>query len=158
MKARPVVHERIHSLEIPLGGLSLLLPSAAIAEVTSYSELDPVPGGARWVLGVFGWRSQAVPVVSFEALLGRAAATPSASSKLVVFYPLGGRRAWEFFALLASGEPRPRAIDTGTAVAAEPAELPETPYIAAGLRTENGVLAIPDLDALKALFYPQAAH
>ncbi|BAU50026.1 chemotaxis protein CheW [Sulfurifustis variabilis] len=152
------VHERIHSLEIPLGGFSLLLPSAAIAEVTSYIALDPVPGGASWVLGVFGWRSHAVPVVSFEALLGRPAGAVSASSKLVVFYPLAGRRAWEFFALLSATEPRPRAIDTETAVPAGPAELPDTHYIAAGLRTENGVLAIPDLDAIKALFYPQAAH
>lgn len=157
MKARRA-HERIHSLEIPLGGVSLLLPSAAIAEVTSYSELDPIPGAAPWVLGVFGWRTQAVPVVSFEALLGRAPAAASASSKLVVFYPLAGRRAWEFFALLSAGEPRPRAIDTETAVAAGSAELPDTPYIAAGLRSETGVLAIPDLDALKAVFYPQLAH
>lgn len=157
MKARRL-HERIHSLEIPLGGLSLLLPSAAIAEVTSYGELDPVLGAAPWVLGVVGWRTQPVPVISFEALLGRAPAAASHSSKLVVFYPLAGRRPSDFFALLSSGEPRPRAIDTETAVAAEPAELPDTPYIAAGLRTESGVLAIPDLDALKAVFYPQTAH
>lgn len=157
MKARRV-HERIHSLEIPLAGLSLLLPSAAIAEVTSCVELGPVPGGPPWVLGVFGWRTQAVPVVSFEALLGRPATGPSGSSKLVVFYPLSGRQPWEFFALLSSSEPRPRAIDTGTAVAAEPAELPNTPYIAAGLRAEGGVLAIPDLDALKTAFYPRAGH
>lgn len=138
--------------------MSLLLPSAAIAEVTTYTDLDPVLGAAPWVLGVFGWRAQAVPVVSFEALLGRAPATASGSSKLVVFYPLAGRGPSEFFAVLSAAEPRPRAIDTETAVPATPADLPDTPYIAAGLRTENGVLAIPDLDAVKAAFYPQAAH
>jgi chemosensory pili system protein ChpC len=157
MKARRA-SDHIHSLEIPLGGLALLLPSAAIAEVTTYDELEPMAGSPPWVLGVCGWRGQAIPVVSFEMLLGRKPAAASASSKLVVFYPLAGRRAWEFFAVLSAAEPRPRAIAVETVVPAAPSDLPDTPYIAAGLRTEVGVLAIPDLDALRAAFYPQMVH
>jgi len=40
-----------------------------------------------------------------------------------------------------------------SAIAAEPGELPDTPYLAAGLKSDGQLLAIPDFDALKALFY-----
>lgn len=145
--------DRIHSLEIPLAETSLLVPSAAIAEVVTASALAPVPASPHWLLGVLGWRLQAVPVVSFDALLGGAVTAPTATSKIVVFYPLPGRKPFEFFGVLTQSEPRPQSIDAASAIAAEPGELPETPYLAAGLKGDGHLLAIPDFDALKALFY-----
>lgn len=145
--------DRIHSLEIPLAETSLLVPSAAIAEVVTAGSLAPVPGSPHWLIGVLGWRLQAVPVVSFEALLGGAVRAPTPASKFVVFYPLPGRKPHEFFAMLTQSEPRPQSIDAASAIAAEPGELPDTPYLAAGLKSDGQLLAIPDFDALKALFY-----
>jgi len=92
-------------------------------------------------------------VISFEALLGGAVHAPTAASKFVVFYPLPGRKQHEFFAVLTQSEPRPQSIDAASAIAAEPGELPDTPYLAAGLKSDGQLLAIPDFDALKALFY-----
>lgn len=158
MKARAAVHEKIHSLEIPLASGSLLLPSAAIAEVTNYADIQPIPGCAPWVLGVCGWRNQAVTVVSFEMLLGGEVVAPTPGSKIVVFYPLPGRREWEFFGLISSSEPRPQAIDTQGVVAAEGGELPESRLIGAGLKVADRLLAIPDLEALKSVFYPPAGR
>ncbi len=150
----PASQQRIHTLEIPVRGLSLLVPSAAIAEVVGVSPLAPVPFAPPWLLGALGWRSLAVPVVSFEALMGASSADPALGAKIVVFYPLPGRADWEFFGLLASAEPRPLTVDPGEAVAAGGAELPDSLYIAAGLKQAGRLLAIPDLDALKKLFYP----
>src|SRR5690606_2026145 len=62
---------RIHSLEIPLVGFSLLVPSAVVAEVANPGALYPVPRAPAWLLGVMAWRAQPVPLVSFEALTGR---------------------------------------------------------------------------------------
>jgi hypothetical protein len=45
-------------------------------------------------------------------------------------------------------------IDPAHAVAATGAELPDTPYIAAGLKLGGRLLVIPDLEALKQAFYP----
>jgi chemosensory pili system protein ChpC len=147
--------DRLHVLEVPLSGLSLLLPSASIAEVASYAEATTVPFAPRWLLGVVGWRTAAVPVVSFEALLGGAPVAPAPAAKIVILYPLPGRREWEFVALLSAAEPRPRAVEGAGLVAAEPADLPASPYLAAGLKAQGGrLLAVPDFEALKATFYP----
>lgn len=146
--------ERIHSLEIPLSGASLLVPSAAVAEVTNPTEFFPVPGTPPWLLGVIGWRSQAVPVVSFEALLGEPAAAALPSSKIVVFYPIAGRREGDFYGVLSLSEPRPQSITSNTVETENPERLPDTPLIAAGVKIRGRTLLIPDFDALRAAFYP----
>lgn len=146
--------ERIHSLEIPLAGASLLVPSAAVAEVTNPAELHPVPGAPPWVLGVIGWRSQPVPVISFEALIGQPVPALSEDSKIVVFYPLAGPRSGEFYAMLSLAEPRPQPITSKSIEPEDPARLPDTPLIAAGVRIKGRALYIPDFDALRRAFFP----
>ncbi len=147
--------DRIHALEIPTRTLPLLLPSATIAEVVSTPDLARVPLGEPWLLGVIGWRTLAVPVVSIEALLGDAAAPPAVGSKVVILYPLSGRAEHEFVGILTASEPRPRSIDGAEVVALEPGELPNSPYLASGLKHRGTVLAIPDLETLKGAFYPR---
>jgi chemosensory pili system protein ChpC len=146
--------DRVHTLEIPIGGLSLLLPSATIAEVVSAPELSHVPLAQPWLVGAIGWRTLAVPVVSFEALLGGTPSPRAVGSKVVILYPFPGRADWEFVGLLTASEPRPRSIDGGEVVAIDAADLPDSPYVASGLKHRGTVLAIPDLDAMKAVFYP----
>ncbi len=147
-------NDRIHSLEIPLQGVTLLVPSAAIAEVTNPTALHPVPGAPPWLLGVMGWRAQPVPVVSFEGLIGQSMPSVSAGSKIVIFYPLPGPRDWEFYGILSLAEPRPQPITSDSLEAEDPARLPDTPFIAAGVRVKGRLLFIPDFDALRQAFYP----
>ena len=151
MKAQ--AQERIHSLEIPVRGMALLVPSASVAEVVTAGRLAPVPGSPAWQVGVLGWRLQAVPVISFEAVTGGTPIAAGEAAKIVVFYPLPGRRPFEFFGVLTESEPRPRSIDAATAIAADPTELLDTPYVAAGLKSDGALLAIPNFGALKTLFY-----
>lgn len=149
-----VAEERIHSLEIPLAGISLLVPSAAVAEVTNPVQLHPVPGAPAWVLGVMGWRSQAVSVVSFEVLLGRPVPPSSEDAKLVVFYPLAGPRDSDFYAVLSVAEPRPQPVTSSSIETEDPSRLPDTPFVAAGVLIKGRALLIPDFDALRRVFYP----
>lgn len=151
--AQPAV-DRIHALEIPLHDATLLVPSANVAEVTHPGTLTAVPLAPAWLLGVMSWRTLAVPVVSFEALMGGAPAASTPGSKVVVFYPLTGRRDWEFYGVRTHAEPHPQTVDSARAVAATRAELPDTSYVAAGLKLGGRLLVIPDLDALKKAFYP----
>src|SRR5688500_5074016 len=122
--------DQIHALAIPTRAGSLLVPSATIAEVVNVSALTPLPLSPGWVMGAIGWRSLAVTVVSFEALLGGAATAPVAGSKVVVFYPLAGRPQTEFFAVLSSAEPRPQPLDN-SAISVSPNELLQSPFVAA---------------------------
>lgn len=150
---KPRQSARLHTLELPLQNIPLLIPSAVVAEVINPPLLTPVPFGQPWLRGVVGWRTLVVPVVSFETLMGVDAPERGTESKIVIFYPMSGRRDWEFYGLLVASEPRPQALD-GSQPAAGQAELPDTPYIAAGIKIGDKVLAIPDLEAMKKAFYP----
>ena len=145
--------DQIHALAIPPRVGLLLVPSATIAEVVNVSALAPVALAPAWVLGVVGWRTLAVPVVSLEALFGKAPTRPGPTSKVVVFYPLAGRAEWEYFAVLSSAEPRPQPVDA-SAVTLGASELPPSPYVAGGLKIGGQPLWIPNFEALKKAFYP----
>ena len=55
--------------------------------------------------------------------------------------------------MFAASEPRPQVLD-GSQPVAEGSELPDSPYIAAGLKVDGRLILIPDLEALKKAFYP----
>ena len=150
---KPRSGPRLHSLEVPLDGSTLLVPSAAVAEVINPQSVAPVTFSQPWLNGAIGWRTHAVPVIYFESLLGATPTARTATGKIVIFYPLDGRKDWEFFAMYATGEPRPQLLD-GSQPVAEGSELPDSPYIAAGLKVDGRLMLIPDLEALKKAFYP----
>ncbi len=144
---------RLHALEVPLEGMTLLVASASVAEVVNPSSLTAVPFSEPWLLGVIGWRTLAVPVVSFEALLGAPAPAGHSGGKILIFYPMSGRKEWEFYGVLATAEPRPQALDDSLPAVTE-AELPDSPYIASGLKIASQSMLIPNLEVLKKAFYP----
>jgi chemosensory pili system protein ChpC len=150
---KPRVGPRLHSLEVPLDGITLIVPSAAVAEVINPLTLTPVPFGQPWLKGVFGWRTLAVPVISFEALVGMPEPASTAAGKIVIFYPLRGRADWEFYGMFATAEPRPQALSQNEPVASD-SELPKLPCIAAGLKVGGKLMLIPDIDEIKKVFYP----
>ena len=92
-------------------------------------------------------------MISFETLLGMPPVVRSEGGKIVIFYPLGGRKDWEFFGMLASAEPRPQVLD-GSQPAADVSELLDSPYVAAGLKVDGRIMLIPDFERMKKVFYP----
>jgi len=145
--------EPIHAIEIPTGAITLLVPSACIAEVINVTDMTPLPGTPDWVAGVIGWRSRAVPVISFERLLNNPPGALTARSKFIVLYPLPGCRPWEFFAIASVGDPQPRTLDA-TDTPADTGARPDSRFIAMSLTLDRSVLAIPNFEALKAELYP----
>ncbi len=143
----------VHALEIPMQTLSLLVPSACIAEVTSVVPITPLPRSPAWVLGVIGWRSRPVTMISMEALISGGAAPVVQGKKMVILYPLPGHASIDFFGFLTSAEPQSHTIDS--AMAAESADLPGNPFFAAAIRLERGVAGIPDYEALGRVLYPK---
>lgn len=151
--ASPKAQTHIHLVEIPLNRFRLLVPSATIAEVVTMSPLATIPCVPPWVIGVLGWRARAVPVISFEALLMRAAPELAARAKIVVFYPLPGRSDSEFFATVSAREPQPRVIMGAGEIIPSPAGAVESPYVASTVKLGDSILLIPDFEALKVAFY-----
>ncbi len=155
----------VHALEVPTRAVSLLVPSACVAEVVSPTALVSVPLSPEWVVGVMGWRLRPVPVISIEHLMGRGSSASGMeradarlearrrnAGKIVVFYPLPGRKPWEFFGIIAAAEPQSRVVDSNAL--AESVDVPGNIYIASALRLGDSILSIPDMDALSAAFYP----
>lgn len=118
------------------------------------TALTAIPCSPAWVLGVLGWRNQAVPVISFEALLTGNSPERGSRDKVVVFYPLPGRSDTEFFGVVSIREPQPHLIVEGNELVASQAGAVESPYVGATVKLKAAMLLIPDFEALKAAFYP----
>ncbi|MDH5648504.1 MAG: chemotaxis protein CheW [Gammaproteobacteria bacterium] len=144
----------IHVLEIPTTSVQLLVPSASVAEVVNVRDFTRVPQMPKWCLGVIAWRSRAVPVISFETLLGDAEPWIGPKSKVLIFFPIPGRQAFEFFGVLSTSEPQPHNIAMTSEMAAKSPR--DSQYIASGLNIRGRVVGIPNMEALKQAFYPTA--
>lgn len=151
---KPSVPDPVHALIVPLSRVSLLIPSSLVAEVVNAGRLTSVALSPPWMLGILNWRSRPVPVVSFEVLAGGAMPVATSRSKIVIFYPLQGRKPWEFFGVLTSAEAQPRTFHDAQALSST---VPNNnPYFAVALQLEQSLVGIPDLARLKKAFYPAA--
>lgn len=146
--------QSIHLIEIPTDKLPLLVPSATIAEVINVGDLSPLPLAPPWVLGVTGWRTKAVVVISFEALLAGTITDPGPRSKIIVFYPLPGTKEEDFFGVLSTRDPQPHVVDSSNDLIPNQAGAVESDYVAATVKLREKTLLIPNMGALKTAFYP----
>lgn len=95
----------IHCLTIPLSDETALLPNAAIAEVTAYKEPVPVADAPEWFLGYVDWREKRVPVISFEAISGKAVTGAKKNSRIAVLNTLNGNARLPYIGILSQGIP-----------------------------------------------------
>lgn len=146
-----ITRDPVHALEVPTDNLPLLLPSACMAEVVALPRLAIVPQSPPWLLGVLGWRLRPVPVVSYDIMVGGSGHTPSPRARVVVLYPLPGRKPWEFVGILSSSEPQSRIIDSGVVPTAMDSSYR---YIAAALKFDERTVGVPDFAALAKVLYP----
>lgn len=126
----------------------LLLPSNSVAEIIPYEPLQRGQETPDWFLGVLGWRSIQVPVVSFEMMSQRRARfslISVASASLVICTAIGGNASIPYFALVAQVMPSlhrvmpDELIETGEEALptemikllyrGEPASIPNMDYI-----------------------------
>lgn len=151
-----IQEEAVHALIIPLRSWSVIVASALVAEVVTVKQLSPVPATEPWVMGVLGWRSRPVPVVSFSQLLGEEEPRLGRRSRVVVFYPLPGRAARDFFAVHAAFEPQSKVFEDSS----DFGDSIEVPRGAAGFATAvrfgSAKAVIPDIAGLRRRLYPVA--
>ncbi len=99
----------IRSLLTPINGGQVLLPSAVIAEVTSYRQLERVDTPPDWFLGILQWRGQQVPMVCIEKILSLTPVPPTFKHCIVILYGLESPQL-PFYGFLAVDVPRVIAI------------------------------------------------
>lgn len=142
----------IPGLIIPTEAAALIVPAATVAEIIlNPPEVKALPASPHWVLGYIRWRNYPVTLVSFERLASDR--DTSGFSRMCVFYPLPGREAHDYFAMIMSGEPRSLEITDAAAAGTLPPQVSRH-YSAGAVTLEDRTLVIPDFAALKTAFYP----
>lgn len=140
------------SLTIPTSIATLVVPTSMVAEVVvGPVETFPLPGVNPWVKGYFYWRNYPVTLVSFDRLAANQ--DPEEYKRICVFYPLYSREQHDYFALTAVGEPRSTVIHQSVSKEKLPDELSHR-FAASALRHNGATLVVPDIDSIKAAFYP----
>ena len=138
----------IRGVLIQVANARLLLPNAAIAEVLSYSDPEPIADSPDWLLGRTRWRGWQVPLVAFSRFAGIAEEKGGLGSKVIVLKALGGDAKRPFFALLTQGFPRLVTVtDTTLSAEGEDADLLEG--VLARVRLNDDDALVPDLAGIE---------
>ena len=140
--------QKVQSLIVPLRHQNLILPQASLAEVISRPELRKIEGAADWLVGIFYWRKQDIPLLSMEQFCS--IGNPehiSRTRRIAIFYGLEKIPGIEYYAVEIQGIPHPVSLGPGDVIELEdehPCEIIAQPVQAVGIK---GFL--PDLRVLE---------
>lgn len=132
---------------IPVTGITLLLPNTAVAEVIPYETPAAPADLPAWVLGTVNWRGKVIPVISFEAAIGRERPPAARHGRLVIFNTTLHSSTLPFFAAVTQGIPQLRSLKEEELVPAT-IEHPNEFILARALYRGESVI-IPDLNRLE---------
>lgn len=109
--------EEVSALFLHLTSDSLLVPMAAIAEVTNDDmEIIPLDEPDDRFYGSVSWRGLQLPLLSFEAVSGGRRQALTAESRVVILNAIGPGQARGFYGLVIRGYPqRVDIVDTDEA-------------------------------------------
>lgn len=138
-------------LLLPLSDRSLVLPNVAVAELIGYQPCTPLPHQPAWLLGWIDWRSQRLPLLSFEAACGGQTQVGE-RARIVVLNALGDTPR-RFFALLVQGIPRTCKLDSQLNYV----DVPLAPLELAAVQVGEHVARVPDLPGLEQLLQTAGA-
>ncbi len=144
----------VHCMLLPTEPVSLLVPSACIAEVIASPVLEGLVNEAEYLAGVMVWHEQRIPVISWEALHPGAVPDTERRAKAAVMNPMPGTAGSGYWAIHCYGDIQAAAIHQHTASCESPAGLDER-YIAMTVKLGDELAVIPDMGALGLLLtYP----
>jgi chemosensory pili system protein ChpC len=140
----------VRCLLLPSNEIALLVPSAAVAEVTAYGPPEPIPDVPDWLLGRVAWREQSIPLVSFATLLDPRSTVSLSPGKMVVLYGLQQPSKRSFFGLQVTGTPRPLAA-TQASLHTVQSWVDATAIVWVRVQMDAVEAVVADLAALEAL-------
>lgn len=137
--------QQLHAVFIAVDGDLVLLPHAAVIETVGAEALQRRRGSLPWWIGDARTDGGAVPVVSIEALLGRA--PPAQPRRIVVIQSLGTALSLGRIGLAALGHPQ--LVTLGPAALAVDEDAQDEGPVLARVRVGSARALIPDLDAIE---------
>ena len=139
----------VRCMLIPLHEGRLLLPNATVAEVIGYRDPEPTGQDAGWLQGMVAWRQRQIPVIDFEALLGRTDLGAGIRQRIAVCYALQPDTVFPMLGLVAQGIPRLLRVSRAIIESAEAGPGGDSP-VQMTLSIGDERLLVPDLDYIQA--------
>lgn len=130
---------------VRLGPGRFALSMSSVAEVGRVPALTRVPGLPAWVSGVANWRGRILPVLDVRLLVGADAAPPESMSRVLVLGDAGITVGLLVDEVLTTTE-----LDAA-AVEPYPPTLPAAGLLAGQVVTDDGPIAVVDIDAVLSL-------
>lgn len=142
--------ETLYAVLIQIDGDALLLPNAAVAEVTALDRFEPADADAPgWLSGWHATAERRIPVLSFEALCGRPRPEAGKRARVVIVNPLGLRVRGGGFALLAQGHPHLISLNAGSIDAVALLAGDREELVLSRARVDGQEAIIPDLEQIE---------
>lgn len=141
--------DAIRCMQLPLHGLSLLVPNSAVAEIIGYSAPQQAGQAEPWLQGKISWRGVMVPIVSFEHLCQMEAVEPGPRSRFAVLYNAQpDNQDVPYFGIILQDIPRGYLAQQERMLASF--QHAECDYLAGQADPLIEGLMVPDLDAVLA--------
>lgn len=134
--------EILRCLLLPLSHKTLIVPYAAVAEVTAFVEPQPLSNTPSWVLGMFDWHERKIPLIALENFESSEAKNQRTYLHIAVFNRIADTTV-DFFGLQLSQIPRMHRINPKDLTAPKKSTLP---YLLSDLRFREEEVAIPNIE------------
>jgi len=109
---RAGIPPELHCMLVPAGEVSLLLPTALVAEVIDDQPTAAIEETPAWLLGEIEWDDRQVPVFSFTALInGTEPGEADSHAKIMILKSLSDSTRVPYFGLLMNGLPSPVLVN-----------------------------------------------
>lgn len=140
----------IPCLLVPMMGATLLIPTVTIAEMAPMQPAESVPETPDWFVGLYHWRNQAIPLLSYEVLNGRSYSPLNPQGRVAVLNNTGVDPRLPFVALPTQGIPRMAKVSKDDI--SENTDVPKKPFELMAVRVGMEELSIPDVAALETVY------
>ncbi|WP_339645816.1 chemotaxis protein CheW [uncultured Porticoccus sp.] len=146
----PLLPDEVDSLLVSLSGHRLLVPMAAVAEIVQQVDCQRDDHQPPWLQGWINWRTERIPLLSFESLVGHERAALGDRAMALVLYRILPDGLSRFYALQVQNFPHLiRLADDGLL---QQVSLPElSPYVLMMVAVREQQAFIPDLDKIEQL-------
>ena len=141
--------EELYSLLVPLVEDRLIVPRACVAEVVRLSRTEHVPGAPDWLVGNLDWNGRTVPVVAFEAMLGRSLPDSSTRTRVVVFHATNTALRSAYYGILTQGFPQLVRVNRDVIKVDTSAGFNDDAPVVTRVRMINEYPLIPDLERIE---------
>ncbi|HEY3520180.1 MAG TPA: chemotaxis protein CheW [Rhodanobacteraceae bacterium] len=138
----------VRGVMIPVTNGRMLLPNATVAEVVTYTALEPIPSAPAWLLGRQSWRGWRVPLFSFSVLAGLADRESTDTARVAVLKALEGHPKLPFIGLLTQGFPRLTTISPDILIPSGD-DQPTPPGVREQVMVRDDLAFIPDLSQVE---------